>query len=95
MSNYQPKPGDFSLFQASPEDKERAGDSLVMTGSGIDLDGNECWVSVYKATRKDGSLVTTRDDKQIYNLRLKPKQARPQAEPQQSVSNDLDDDLPF
>lgn len=73
---YEPKPGDISLFPASEEDKQRVSQDLVMSGSGLDLSGQECWASLFKATKKDGTPVKTKDNAQVYNLRLKPKQAK-------------------
>lgn len=73
---YEPRPGDISLFPASAKDKQRVSNQLVMSGHGHDLSGTECWASVFKATKKDGTLVKTKDGAQVYNLRLKPKQAR-------------------
>jgi len=73
MNEYQPRPGDITLFVASEEDKARAGQALALSGRGLDLSGQECWASMYKATKKDGTPVTTKDGKPVYNLRLKPK----------------------
>lgn len=100
MSEYQFKPGDFSLFEASEEEKDRVSQELVMSGSGVSVEGQECWASVFKATRKDGTHVKTNDGKQIYNLRLKPKQgvATPGAsikKMETGTSDYLDDDVPF
>jgi hypothetical protein len=70
---YEPKPGDISLFPASEEDKNRVSKDLVMSGNGLDLSGQDCWASLFRATKKDGTLVKTKDGAQVYNLRLKAK----------------------
>ena len=76
MAEYQPKPGEFSLFPATPDEQERVSKDLVMSGQGVALNGEECWVSIFRATRKDDTLVKTKDGKQVYNMKLKPKQAK-------------------
>jgi hypothetical protein len=98
MSDYEVRPGDFSLFPASAEDKERVSDDLVMSGSGVSVEGEECWASVFRATKKDGTPVKTKDGKQVYNLRLKSKNAAAGASTKKietHPSDDIDDDIPF
>lgn len=98
---YEPKPGDLSLFPASDEDKDRAGKELVLTGKGLDLSGQECFISVYRATTREGQPVQTKDGKQVYNVRLKARTGGSAGEPSQQreredfSSDTIDDDIPF
>lgn len=55
MSNYQPKPGQFSLFKNDRKEKDSHPD---YKGDGVDLDGNPVWVSAWLKKGAKGTFMS-------------------------------------
>ena len=91
MSNYEQKPGEFTLFKNSNKKTDKSPD---VSGSGKNLDGQKISVSGWLA-RKDGELIKDKNGNTIINCRIQldPDKAEPKkADP---VEESEPDDLPF
>lgn len=67
---YEQKPGQFSLFKNERKEKETHPD---YTGSGMDLNGKECWISAW--------VKRPEDKKPFFSVSIQPKdQQQPKVE---------------
>jgi uncharacterized protein (DUF736 family) len=80
---YEQKPGDFTLFR---NEKKQEGDKRPdYNGSGIDLSGQDCWISAW-VKRSEGK-------KPFFSVRIEAKEAK--AAPIAVKAEVIGDDLPF
>ncbi len=81
---YEPKPGGFSLFK---NEKKQEGDNRPdYNGSGLNLDGTECWISAW-VKRPEGK-------KPFFSISIQPKQEQT-AQPETVKAEPVGDDMPF
>ena len=82
---YEAKPGQFSLFKNEKKEKESQPD---YNGSGMDLNGQECWISAW-VKRPDGK-------KPFFSISIQPKDEQAaKVEPVKVKAEVVTDDLPF
>lgn len=81
---YEPKPGQFSLFK---NEKKTTDNQPDYNGSGMDLSGQECWISAW-VKRPEGK-------KPFFSISIQPKDEQQPAKVETVKAELVSDDLPF
>lgn len=81
---YEHKPGSYTLFKNDKKENENQPD---YKGSGMDLNGTECWISAW-VKRPEGKLP-------FFSIVTQPKQQHTAPVQQVAASPEPIDDLPF
>lgn len=94
MSNYQPKPGDITVFKN--QNKQPGDNRPDYDGKGLDLQGNEVRIALWIKEGRNGKFLSGKlSTPRPAAQQAPPAQQAPAAPASPPANNGANDDIPF